>query len=72
MPIQENLRVIADMAKHDPRAMLGFRLLGAGGVFSLRVTLRMNRARFFGVKDWSWDSNFRLPLDYWKVRKQQG
>jgi hypothetical protein len=36
------------MAKHDPLAVLGICLLGAGGVFSLRVTLRMNRARRFG------------------------
>jgi hypothetical protein len=60
------------MAKHDPLAVLGFCLLSAGGVFSLRVTLRMNRARLFGVKDWRWDSDVRLPLDYWKVRKQYG
>ncbi len=72
MPIGENLRVIVYMAKHDPLAVLGFCLLGASGAFSFHVLLRMNRAGLFGFRDWRWDSNFRLPVGYLKVREQNG
>jgi hypothetical protein len=72
VPVQENLRVIAEMAKHDPLLMLGFCLIGAGGFFSSRVLLRMNRAKLFGIRDWRWDSNYRLPMNYLKVRKARG
>jgi hypothetical protein len=72
MPIHENLRIIAYMARHDPLSVLGFCLLGLGGVFSSHVLLKMNRARLFGFRDWRWDWSVRLPVDYLKVRKQHG
>lgn len=72
MPVGENLRAIVYMARHDPLAVLGFCLLGAGGVFSFHVLLRMNKAGLFGFRDWRWDSNFRLPANYLKVRKHYG
>lgn len=72
MPVHENLRIIGYMARHDPLIILGFCLIGVGGVLSFHVLLKMNRAKLFGFADWRYDSGYKLPSEYLKVRKERG
>ncbi len=71
MPIHENLRAIAYMAKHDPLAILGFCLLGAQGVLFFHMLLKMSRAGF-EVAYWRFDGKYRLPAEYLKAGKERG
>jgi hypothetical protein len=71
MPIHENLRVIADMAKHDPLVILGFCLLGASGILYARMLVKMSRAGL-RVVYWRFDGKYRLPSEYLKARRDHG
>jgi hypothetical protein len=72
MPIHENLRVVAYMARHDPLVILGLCLIGAGTVLFFHILLRMNRAGLFTFASWRYDSGYKLPGVYLRVRKQRG
>jgi hypothetical protein len=72
VPIHENLRAIAYMAKHDPLAILGFCLLGAGAVLFFHMLLKMNRAGLNAVVWRGMLASYRLHAEYLKVCKQRG
>jgi len=68
---RQNLRAIADMARHDPLAILGFCLIGAGAVLSFHMYRKMSRAGF-NVAFGRFEATWRLPGQYLYVRKEQG
>jgi hypothetical protein len=72
VPIHENLRVVAYMAKHDPLAILGFCLLGAGAVLFSHMQIKMSRAGISAVVWRGMLANYRLHAEYSKVRKEHG
>ena len=72
MPLDENLRAITYMLRHDPLIVSGLAFLGFGGVLSFHILLKLNRAKRFGVRDWRPDSSFKLPWQYLQVCEEKG
>jgi hypothetical protein len=70
VPIRENLRAIAYMAKYDPLAILGFVLVGVFAVLFFHIQKKMKgigyRPHYFGALLY----DGKLPAEYLKVRKQ--
>ena len=68
--MQYDFRSLIEFARHDPLAILGFGLVGGFAVVLFHIQSRMNSAgfkiNFFG----GLVSNWRLPAEYLKARKQ--
>ncbi|HUJ32154.1 MAG TPA: hypothetical protein VLY23_12795 [Candidatus Acidoferrum sp.] len=65
--MQENLRMIAEMLRHDPAVVLGFVFIGIQGVLFAHVQLKLTRA---GYK-FRWIS-WNTVLEYLRVRAKHG
>lgn len=72
MPLYENLRAIAYMARHDPLPILGFCLLGASGVLYFHMLLKMSRAGFDVNSFWRASFKHKLPSNYLKIGTERG
>jgi hypothetical protein len=70
--VQENLRQIAYVLRHDPAIIAGFLLIGFSSLLYFRVQVKMLRAgyltslSFFRLDKWA------TPLKYFQVRETQG
>jgi hypothetical protein len=70
--LQENLRAIVEMARHDPMALLGFLLIGAFAVLFFRVQFKMQKAGYKTYDVFVSSRKYGMPTEYLRIRKQHG
>jgi hypothetical protein len=70
--VQDNLRMMVEMLRHDPAVVIGLLLIGAFSILFRHVPCKVRDAgsqtypMFSRPKDWG------LPFEYLKIHKKQG
>ena len=70
--MQNNIRDLLTVVRHDPLAVLGFLLVGAFSVLFIHVQFKMREVGYatnpFFARPYDWG----LPAKYLKIREQHG
>jgi hypothetical protein len=72
MSYRENLRVIIDMAQHDPLAILGFLLIATSSVLFIQIQFKMREIGYKTYPMFNRPIDWILPAEYLRVRRRQG
>jgi hypothetical protein len=67
-----NLNSILEFTRHDPLAVLGFVLVGLGGVSAVHVWLKLVRSGYGTPGGAIWTMIVRIPLAYLRTKDCHG
>jgi hypothetical protein len=66
--MNDNLKMIVYMARHDPAVICGFLLLAVAGLLLFRIQLKISRSG----RPYMLFRGIDASLEYFKIRKQYG
>jgi len=71
--MDENLKMISYMIRHDPLLIAGLILIGISGILSISIQLKLVRlGHKFPYSKYLTKSNWDLPQQYLRIRTEQG
>jgi hypothetical protein len=70
--MNENLKAVLYMLRHDPTVVAGFALVGVAGFLFFHVLLQMDRVGLRSNAFFVPSKNWVVPAQYLKVRKKYG
>jgi len=74
--MNDNLKIIVYMARHDPAVVVGLALIGAASTLFFHVTLKLSRVGFRSYVVFKppvvLATNWAIPSDYLKARRKYG
>jgi hypothetical protein len=70
--MRDNLRILAEMTRHDPRVVMGFLLIGTFSVLFVHIQFKMRSVGYKTYPMVSRPSDWGLPAEYLKIRSRNG
>lgn len=70
--MQENLRMVAYMLRHNPAPVFGFILIGAFTVLFAHIQFKMREVGYQTYPLFARPRDYRLPIEYLRVRAKYG
>ena len=70
--MDDNLRMIVYMARHNPTVVVGLGLIGVAGALWFHVLLQLEKVGLGSYAIFKFGGNWGIPVEYLKVRKKFG